>query len=65
MTVLTPVDTAEVRLAVRAAAAIPGPVYIRVNRNPVLDLLDKDAPSNWASIGSCGKAAMCCSWPKA
>jgi transketolase len=43
MTVLTPVDATEVRLAVRAAAAIQGPVYIRVNRNPVLDLLDKDA----------------------
>ena len=43
MTVLTPVDATEVRLAVRAAAAIQGPVYMRVNRNPVLDLLDKDA----------------------
>ncbi len=43
MTVLTPVDATEVRLAVRAAASIPGPVYIRVNRNPVLDLLDNSA----------------------
>ena len=43
MTVLTPVDAAETRLAVRAAAAIQGPVYIRVNRNPVLDILDKNA----------------------
>jgi len=43
MTVLTPVDATEVRLAVRAAAAIQGPVYMRVNRNPVLDLLEKDA----------------------
>ena len=43
MTVLTPVDATEVRLAVRAAAAIQGPVYMRVNRNPVLDILDKDA----------------------
>jgi transketolase len=42
MTVLTPVDAPEVRLAVWTAAAIQGPVYIRVNRNPVLDLLDKD-----------------------
>jgi transketolase len=40
MTVLTPADAAEVREAVRAAAAIPGPVYIRVNRNPVLDLAE-------------------------
>ena len=43
LTVLTPVDATEVRLAVRAAAAIQGPVYMRVNRNPVLDILDKDA----------------------
>jgi transketolase len=43
MTVLTPVDAMEARLAVRTAAAIQGPVYMRVNRNPVLDLLDKDA----------------------
>jgi transketolase len=43
MTVLTPMDATEVRLAVRAAAAIQGPVYMRVNRNPVLDILDKDA----------------------
>ena len=43
MTVLVPLDATEVRLAVRAAAAIQGPVYMRVNRNPVLDILDKDA----------------------
>ena len=43
MTVLTPLDATEVRLAVRAAAAIQGPVYVRVNRNPVLDILDKSA----------------------
>ena len=43
LTVLTPVDATEVRLAVRAAAAIQGPVYMRINRNPVLDILDKDA----------------------
>ena len=43
MTVLTPADATETRLAVRAAAAIQGPVYIRVNRNPVLDILDKNA----------------------
>ena len=42
MTILTPVDATETRLAVRAAAAHPGPVYIRVNRNPVLDVLSKD-----------------------
>ena len=43
MTVLTPLDATEVRLVVRAAAALQGPVYMRVNRNPVLDLLDKAA----------------------
>lgn len=42
MTVLTPMDSAEVKLAVRAAAAIQGPVYLRVNRNPVMDILGKD-----------------------
>jgi transketolase len=43
MTILTPCDATETRLAVRAAAAYQGPVYIRVNRNPVLDILPKDA----------------------
>jgi transketolase len=33
MTVLTPVDAVETRKMVRAAASLPGPVYIRVNRN--------------------------------
>jgi transketolase len=42
MTILTPMDSTEARLAVRAAAAIQGPVYMRVNRNPVLDILGKD-----------------------
>jgi transketolase len=42
MTILTPVDATETRLAARAAAARPGPVYMRLNRNPVLDLLAKD-----------------------
>jgi transketolase len=43
MTILTPCDALETRLAVRAAAAHAGPVYIRVNRNPVLDVLPKEA----------------------
>jgi transketolase len=43
MTILTPCDALETRLAVKAAAAHQGPVYIRVNRNPVLDVLPKDA----------------------
>ena len=37
MTVFTPCDSNEARKAVRAAAAIGGPVYIRVCRNPVAD----------------------------
>jgi transketolase len=40
MTVFTPADADETRLAVRAAAAIEGPVYIRVVRNDVPDLTD-------------------------
>ena len=43
MTILPPCDATETRLAVRAAAAHQGPVYLRVNRNPVLDVLPKDA----------------------
>lgn len=46
MTILTPADATETRLAVRAAAAHAGPVYIRVNRNPVLDVLGKDDTFN-------------------
>jgi transketolase len=37
MTVFTPCDANETRKAVRAAAAIEGPVYLRVCRNPVVD----------------------------
>ena len=37
MTVFTPCDANETRKAVRAAAKIEGPVYIRVCRNPVVD----------------------------
>ena len=35
LTVFTPLDANEVRMAVRAAAAIDGPVYIRIVRNDV------------------------------
>lgn len=38
MTVLAPCDATETRLAVLAAAAHDGPVYIRVDRNPVEDI---------------------------
>ena len=43
MTVLAPVDAIEVRQMVRAAAEIPGPVYIRFTRNPSLDVLPPDS----------------------
>ncbi len=43
MTVLTPCDATETRLAVRAAAEIPGPVYIRVVRNDVPHFIDENA----------------------
>jgi transketolase len=42
MTVLTPCDATETRQAVRAAAAIEGPVYIRVMRNDVEDYIGEN-----------------------
>jgi transketolase len=39
MTILTPCDAEETRQAVRAAAEIKGPVYIRVSRNEVPDYI--------------------------
>ena len=44
MTVLTPCDATETRQAVRAAAEIDGPVYIRVVRNDVPDYIDAANP---------------------
>ncbi|MDR1979497.1 MAG: transketolase family protein [Synergistaceae bacterium] len=44
MTVLAPVDAAEVPKVVRAAAAIQGPVYIRLNRNDLPLLTDESTP---------------------
>ena len=43
MTVFTPCDAAETRKAVRAAAKIEGPVYIRVSRNPLEDFTNDDS----------------------
>ncbi|NLA56677.1 MAG: transketolase family protein, partial [Corynebacterium humireducens] len=40
MTVLGPADAVETRWAVREAAAIDGPVYIRLNRNDLPVLFD-------------------------
>ena len=48
MTVFTPCDPIEVRQAVRAAAEIQGPVYIRVVRNDVPELID---PSSKFEVG--------------
>jgi transketolase len=42
MTVFTPCDANETRKAVRAAAAVEGPVYIRVCRNPVAGFTSPD-----------------------
>ena len=44
MTVLVPADAEETRQAVIAAKDIEGPVYIRVSRNDVLDVVDPDEP---------------------
>lgn len=43
MTVLTPCDAAQTRQAVMAAAKIQGPVYIRVVRNDLTDIIEPDA----------------------
>jgi len=43
MTVLSPADGNETRKAVRAAAAMNGPVYIRINRNDMPDVVPPDA----------------------
>ncbi|MDR1874218.1 MAG: transketolase family protein [Synergistaceae bacterium] len=44
MTVLAPVDAVEVPKAVRAAAAIDGPVYIRLNRNDLPLVTEESTP---------------------
>lgn len=44
MTVLTPCDATETQQAVRAAAQIDGPVYIRVVRNDLPDYIDEKDP---------------------
>jgi len=44
MTIFTPSDAEETRQVVRAAAAINGPVYIRVGRNDVPDYIESDDP---------------------
>lgn len=44
MTVLAPVDAVEVSKAVRAAAAVNGPVYIRLNRNDMPIVTETSTP---------------------
>jgi transketolase len=48
MTVLTPCDATQTKLAVRAAAQINGPVYLRVVRSELPDLTD---PSDEFEVG--------------
>lgn len=43
MTVLTPCDATETRQAVRNAAEISGPVYIRIMRNDMKDYIQEDS----------------------
>lgn len=50
MVVLTPCDAIETRQAVRAAAEIDGPVYIRVVRNDLPDLIDSGSKFNLGKI---------------
>lgn len=47
MTVLTPCDAAETRAAVRMAAEIEGPVYIRVVRSNVPDYISETEPFSY------------------
>ena len=42
MTVISPADATETRLAVRAAAVIDGPVYLRILRSEVEDIFGSD-----------------------
>lgn len=50
MTVLTPCDAAETRQAVRAAAEIEGPVYIRVVRNDVPAYINENDSFNYGKL---------------
>lgn len=44
MTVFSPADAPEARKAIRAAIALPGPAYIRVNRNEIPEVTDAGTP---------------------
>ncbi len=44
MTVFSPADAREARKAIRAATALKGPSYIRVNRNDIPDVTADDTP---------------------
>lgn len=50
MTVLTPCDASETRLAVRTAAEIEGPVYIRVLRTELPNLSSAKTPSDLQAL---------------
>ncbi len=44
MTVFSPADAAQARKTIRAAVSLPGPCYIRINRNELPDVTDADTP---------------------
>jgi len=44
MTILSPADIVEARMAVRAAMKIDGPVYIRLARNPTVNIFTAKSP---------------------
>lgn len=44
MTVFSPADALEARKAIRAAVRLPGPAYVRVNRNEIPDVTNADTP---------------------
>ncbi len=44
MTVFSPADANEARKAIRAAIALPGPAYIRINRNDIPDVTAPETP---------------------
>ena len=44
MTIFSPADAQEARKAIRAAVKLPGPCYIRINRNDLPDVTSADTP---------------------
>jgi transketolase len=64
MTVFSPADALEARKAIRAALALPGPAYIRLNRNEVPDVTGENTPleiGKPALMADGGDIAICAS----